>query len=152
MKSIISVKFDSSANPVCAQSSPNEADAQDEYALQVWPLRTEADYFQARNTVDKLALKGEDNLTDAEQDQLEIFSILMEKYEEEHYQVDQLKLSPIEFLELLMRESGMKASDLGRLLGDRTLGYKILKGERNLSKAHIKTLSERFKVDSSAFL
>lgn len=118
----------------------------------VWPIRTREDYLQARNIVDKLAVKGEEELTDAECDQLEIFSILMEKYEEEHNPIDRAALSPIEFLALLIRESGMNASDLGRLLGDRSLGYKILTGERKLSKAHIKILSEYFRVNAGAFL
>ncbi|MDR3554157.1 MAG: hypothetical protein P4L55_05345 [Syntrophobacteraceae bacterium] len=119
---------------------------------QVWPLRTEEHYLEARNIVDKLAIKGEEELTDAECDQLEVFSVLMEKYEEEHYSIGQLNLSPIEFLKILMRESGMSPSDLGRLLGDRSLGHKILAEERNLSKTHIKILSEHFKVDAGAFL
>ena len=63
-----------------------------------------------------------------------------------------LSLSPIEFLKILMRESGMSPSDLGRLLRDRSLGHKILEEKRNLSKTHIRTLSEHFKVDASAFL
>ena len=41
----------------------------------------------------------------------------------------------------------MTASDLGRLLGNRTLGAAILAGRRNLSKAHIKKLAEHFKVE-----
>jgi antitoxin component HigA of HigAB toxin-antitoxin module len=51
-----------------------------------------------------------------------------------------------------MRESGMNASGLGKLLGDRALGYRVLKGERNLSKTHIKILSDYFKVDAGSFI
>lgn len=120
--------------------------------LRVWPIRTREDYLKARDTVDKLAVKGEEELTEAESDQLEIFSVLMEKYEDEHYPIDRPALSPIEFLALLIRESGMSPSDLGRLLGDRSLGHRILTGERKLSKAHIKILSEHFKVNAGAFL
>ena len=46
----------------------------------------------------------------------------------------------------------MSASDLGRLLGNRTLGAALLAGRRNLSKAHIKKLGEHFKVESGLFL
>jgi antitoxin component HigA of HigAB toxin-antitoxin module len=46
----------------------------------------------------------------------------------------------------------MNESDLGRLLGERSLGHKILKGDRQLSKAHIRRLSDYFKVDAGAFL
>lgn len=118
----------------------------------VWPLRTKEQYLHARDIVDKLAVKGEEELTDVECDQLEIFSILIEKYEEEHYAIDSPTLSAIEFLKLLVQESGMSLSDLGRLLGDRSLGYKILNGDRKLSKTHIKLLCEHFRVSANSFL
>lgn len=102
--------------------------------------------------VDRLAVKGEEELSEAESDQSEIFSILIEKYENEHYAIDRPSVTPLEFPALLLKESGMSQSGLDRLLGDRSLGYKILSGERELSKAHIKTLSEHFKVNACAFL
>jgi antitoxin component HigA of HigAB toxin-antitoxin module len=40
----------------------------------------------------------------------------------------------------------MNASDIGRLLGDRSLGPKILNGDRALSKSHIKILAQHFNV------
>jgi HTH-type transcriptional regulator/antitoxin HigA len=118
----------------------------------VWPLRNEDDYLRAVKVVDKLAIKGEDDLTETEQDQLEIFSALIEVYENMHHPMDLPKLSPIEYLKKLLEFSGMNESDLGRLLGERSLGNKILKGERQLSKAHIRTLSDYFRIDASAFL
>jgi len=118
----------------------------------VWPLRSEDDYLRAVEVVDKLAMKGEDNLTEAEQDQLDIFSALIDVYENLHHPMDLPKLPPLEFLKKLLEFSGMNESDLGRVLGERSLGHKILKGERQLSKAHIRRLSEYFKVDAGAFL
>jgi HTH-type transcriptional regulator / antitoxin HigA len=118
----------------------------------VTPLRNETDYINARKIVDKLSIKGEAQLTQIEMDHLEVLSILMEKYEDQHHNIERLNLSPVDFLKLLMTESGMNSSDLGRLLGDRPLGHRILKGERHLSKAHIKILSEYFRVNASAFL
>lgn len=147
-----------SVSPRPAGAIPSDADSPASEAeiatpgSQVWPLRTEADYREARTIVERLAVKGEEALTEVERDQLEIFTILMEKYEEEHHRMDRSPLTAMEFLTILLRESEMTASDLGRLLGDRSLGYKILAGERKLSKAHIKTLSEHFKVDAGAFL
>jgi antitoxin component HigA of HigAB toxin-antitoxin module len=46
----------------------------------------------------------------------------------------------------------MNASDLGRLLGQRELGPKILNGARSLSKRHIRKLSEYFGVTADTFL
>ena len=51
----------------------------------------------------------------------------------------------------LLDVHGLTASDLGRLLGNRTLGSAILRGDRDLSKAHILTLAERFKVSPVLF-
>ena len=46
----------------------------------------------------------------------------------------------------------MTASDLGRLLGNRTLGAAILSGQREMSKNHVKNLADHFKVDPALFL
>ena len=46
----------------------------------------------------------------------------------------------------------MSASDLGRLLGDRSLGPRILNGDRALSKAHIKILANHFNVSPAVLL
>ena len=129
-----------------------EVGVNNECVHSVRPIRTQEDYLWARDVVDRLAIKGEELLSQSELDQLEILSILMEKYEDENYDIKPLDLSPIEFLRILMGESGMSASDLGKLLGDRPLGYRILNGERELSKKHIKILSEHFRVDPGAFL
>lgn len=133
-------------------SSTSSIGIEEECISQVWPLRTESDYRKAQEIVDKLAVKGEENLSDTEKDQLEVFGILMEKYEEDHYSIEPLNLTPIEFLQLLLRENSMSESDLGRLLGDRTLGHKILKGTRRLSRNHVRVLGEYFRVDFRTFL
>jgi antitoxin component HigA of HigAB toxin-antitoxin module len=51
----------------------------------------------------------------------------------------------------MLKEQGMGGSDLGRLLGNRPLGSAILRGERQLSKAHIRILAEHFKVSTDLF-
>ncbi len=52
----------------------------------------------------------------------------------------------------MMKDRAMTASDVGRLLGDRSLGPKILNGDRALSKAHIKILAKHFKVSPAVLL
>ncbi len=46
----------------------------------------------------------------------------------------------------------MNASDLGRLLGERSLGSKILSGASQISKAHAIKLAERFSMSVGAFI
>jgi HTH-type transcriptional regulator / antitoxin HigA len=121
-------------------------------ALAVWPLRTEEDYRKAVAKVDSLVTKGEESLTVTECAQLEIFTTLIEAYENTYHPIDVRELTPVELLKKLMDESGMTQSDLGRMLGDRSLGYRILSGQRKLSKKHVKLLSDYFKIDPGVFL
>jgi antitoxin component HigA of HigAB toxin-antitoxin module len=61
-------------------------------------------------------------------------------------------LDSIAVLRYLMQDRGMSASDLRRLLGDRSLGPKILSGDRAPSKAHIKILARHFNVGPAVFM
>ncbi len=72
-------------------------------------------------------------------------------YESQVYPI-QVDHDPIENLKFLLEANEMTASDLGRLLGDRSLGSRILNRQRSLSKAHIKTISQRFRVSPAAFI
>ena len=60
----------------------------------------------------------------------------------------------VEALKVLLEANGMSAADLSNLLGDRSrsLGTRLLSGERELSKAHIRTLCERFAVSADLFV
>lgn len=91
------------------------------------------------------------DLTEGQKDYLDTLAVLFEAYEKEHPPFEDKPISGVEMLKFLMEQHGMNASDLGRLLGDRALGGRILKGERSLSKAHIRTLCERFKVKPDLF-
>ena len=78
---------------------------------------------------------------------------LVGRYDEEHYEADLAQLPPLASLQYLMEHQGMNGSQLGLLLGNnRSLEGKILRGERQLSKAHIRTLAEKFKVNPALFL
>lgn len=119
--------------------------------LAVWPIRTEADYERALAVVDKLAVKGEGNLTETERDRLDIFTALVEAHDERRDIFGDAKLAPGDVLRFLLDQHGMTASDLGRLLGARTLGSKLLRGEREPSKTHIKTLCRHFSLPADVF-
>ncbi len=113
------------------------------------PIRTRGDYNRVMHIIEMLA--GRTNLNTDQEAYLESLSILVEAYEKEHFEIEP-KSTPLETLKFLLKQNGLNGSDLGRILGQRQVGSKILRGERNLSKAHIKTLAEHFSVDSSLFL
>ena len=105
---------------------------------------------EAQKVINKLAILP--RLTRGQADYLEVLTVLVEKYEDEHYVINIDQLGPIELLKHLLDENGMTGSDLGRLLGHRELGAKILSKKQSLSKRHIKILAEQFKVDAGLFL
>lgn len=63
------------------------------------------------------------------------------------------KIKGLDVLKHLMNEQGMNGADLSRLLGgSRNLGAMILRGDRNLTLAHIRKLAARFKVSPELFV
>jgi antitoxin component HigA of HigAB toxin-antitoxin module len=83
---------------------------------------------------------------------LDTLTILIERYEDDTEGMLPSGIAALSVLRYLMNDRGMSASDVGRLLGDRSLGPKILNGERALSKAHIKTLAKHFNVSPAVLL
>jgi HTH-type transcriptional regulator/antitoxin HigA len=114
------------------------------------PIRGRDDFEHAQHVADRLA--GRDDLTPDQRDYLESLAMLMEKYEDRHEPFVTDELDPIDTLKYLMEGRGMSESDLGRLLGERSLGNALLNGRRDLSKAHIQRLCAYFSVGPALFL
>ena len=58
-----------------------------------------------------------------------------------------------EILQHLLDEHDLRAADLSRILGaSRNLGAMILRGDRNLTLAHVRKLGDHFKVSPGLFL
>lgn len=113
------------------------------------PIHDDLDLANATEVIDRLAGFA---LTPDQEDYLEAVATFVEAYEAERFRLDESRLTPLDALKALLAEHAMSASDLGRLLGNRTVGTAILSGRRALSKAHIKKLAERFKVEPGLFL
>ncbi len=113
------------------------------------PLHDNVDYRNALAVLDAMA--GFEMNAD-QRDYFEAIATFVEKYETEHHAIDEAKMTPVELLRSLMDEHEMTESDLGRLLGDRSLGHRILTGQRELSKAHIRALARHFSLNPAALL
>lgn len=84
------------------------------------------------------------------QDEIELLTLLIEKYDEEHNSFQDL--NPVELLKALMKENQMKAVDLARLLQvSEGLVSEMLKYKKGFSKETIRVLAETFKVSQEAF-
>lgn len=114
------------------------------------PIQDQADYDNAIEAV--AALIAVPRPTRPQRDYLETLTILVEAYEKKHHAINTSKVRGLDAMKFLLDENDMTGSDLGRLLGKRQIGWAILNGKRELSKAHIRKLADRFKVDPGLFL
>ena len=112
-------------------------------------IHDEIDYQNTIEVIDELV--GHE-LADEQELYLDTLSTLVEAYENEHHAIRIRGIPAVEALTFLMEEHGMIAADLGKLLGERTLGSKILRGERNYGLKYAKTLAKKFGVDVSLFI
>jgi HTH-type transcriptional regulator/antitoxin HigA len=112
------------------------------------PLHDEVDYDNALEVAE--ALVGSVGLSEDQADYLDVLTDIIQKYESRRHAVGG-RSTPLDTLKRMLKEQGMGGSDLGRLLGNRPLGSAILRGERQLSKTHIRILAGHFKVSTDLF-
>jgi len=112
------------------------------------PIHDSVDYA---NTLEIVMAMAGHKLSPDQDDYLEILSEMILHYDREHEQ-PRKRGTPHQRLQYLVKEAGLSASDLGRLLGNRGMGSVFLTGKRGLSKANILKLAEHFKVRADYFL
>jgi HTH-type transcriptional regulator / antitoxin HigA len=121
------------------------------------PIHTQVSYDQASEILMNLVGRADDGLTPGESDYADVLSRLVRDYDEQHSSLLRQKIagrksSPIAVLKYLMEEHGMNTITLGKLVGGSGQASMILSGKRELSKANIRTLAERFKVSPALFI
>lgn len=113
-------------------------------------IRDEADYDAVIELLDKVLARPK--LTKGQTEFFETWSVLVAAYEAERFAVESEGDTGLDLLKRLLAEHEMTASELGELLGNRSLGSKVLRGERELSKTHLRILGKQFKVEPGLFL
>ena len=118
------------------------------------PIHDRAGYENALELIEAMA-GFEAEFTEDQNDYFSVIADFVGSYEDSNPRSrrDSNPQPPLERLLHLLDENGMSAADLSRLLGvDRTLGAKILRGERNLTVVHLRVLADRFKVSPALFI
>ena len=116
--------------------------------LQYKVIKTNAQYKKYCDAIEALVDSG--RKTKAIQDEIELLTLLIEKYDADRNTFDDA--DPIELLKSLMKDHKMKAVDLANLLDvSEGLVSDILNYKKGLSKETIRILSERFKLSQEAF-
>jgi HTH-type transcriptional regulator / antitoxin HigA len=96
-------------------------------------IRTEEENEEMLAAVWELMKKGEDNLSAEELALLELMSVLVERFEEEHYPIPDSP--PHRILQHLMESRSTKQADLVPILGGRGRVSELVNGKRAISKA-----------------
>ncbi|MBI5771974.1 MAG: transcriptional regulator [Verrucomicrobia bacterium] len=104
------------------------------------------------NTVEVVDALAGHKLNRDQDDYLLLLSAMIERYE-----ADTLPKRPraagIDLLRYLLEENDLGGDDLAKILAvDRSVAFRILKGERQLTTSHIKALRERFGVPADMFV
>ncbi len=104
-------------------------------------LKTEKDYNQALKRLEEIfhAQAGT-----KEGDEAELLTILIEKYEEEHFPIE--APDPVEAIKFRMEQMGMTNKDLAEVLGYKSRVSEVLNRKRKLTLRMIKRLHEKLKI------
>ena len=111
-------------------------------------LKTEKEYESALEIVSELMDASPGS---PEEDSLDIWSLLVEKYEDEHYPID--PPDPIEAIKFRMDQMGWRQKDLARFFpGDKTKVSDVLHRRRALSLKMIRALNQHLGIPTDVLV
>ncbi len=116
------------------------------------PIRDDDQLRKAHKVIDELTKIPENKLSRDQSDYLEVLGRLTHAFEERAISPVLDGVTGLDVLNHLMDANELTASALGRLLGHRELGSKILRGEREISKSHAAALGRHFGIPPETFL
>jgi HTH-type transcriptional regulator / antitoxin HigA len=119
------------------------------HRLPLKPIKDDVHHEQAVEIVRELMGR---KLDIGASDYLDTLILLVNKYEDEHHTPMGGDLSPQDALRAIMSANGITQARMGKIIGSESAVSMFLKGDRGLSKSHIKALVERFRVDAALFL
>lgn len=115
----------------------------------VRPIKNEQQYEETLMRVYTLLQK--DLKPDSkDSDELEILSILVKEYENEHYPIAQP--NPLEAIRFRLDQMNMSEADLSEILGARSRKSEILSGKRKLSLSMIRKLKEKLNIPAEVLI
>lgn len=109
--------------------------------MRIKPLKTEEDYNLALERLEEIFHAP---INSPEGDEAEVLSILIEKFEDEHYPIE--APNPLEAIMFRMEQMDMKKKDLAEVIGYKSRVSEILSGKRKLNLNMIRRLHEKLKI------
>ena len=115
--------------------------------MNIQPIKTELDYEKALERLEKIFDAKKET---KEGDELEILSILIEKFEKEKYPIEMP--DPIEAIKFRMEQLGMKQKDLAEIVGFKSRVSEILNRKRKLTIEMIRNLSQKLNIPTEVLI
>ena len=97
------------------------------------------------------SLTHNSDLTPEEEQIVELLITLIEKFEAEHYPLNNLS-TPLSRLTFLMEENQLHQADLIEVFEAKDIVSEVLSGKRQISKSHALKLGEFFSLNPALFL
>ena len=117
------------------------------YLKYLRPIRTKREHKAALLVVERLFDAKPGTI---EGRLVEILSLLIEKYEEDHFPIE--APTPIEAIKFRMEQMGWTNKDLARILGGRNRVSEILNRKRDLSLRMIRMLNKKMGVPAESLI
>ena len=115
--------------------------------MKILPIRNEKDYQKALDRLEDIfdAKKGTE-----EGDELEILSILIDRYENENFPIGMP--DPIEAIKFRMEQMGMNQKDLAEVVGFKSRVSEILNKKRKLTLSMIRKLNTNLHIPTEVLV
>ena len=101
------------------------------------PIKTEKEYDQALQEIDRLI---DAKAGSPEHDRLEVLSILVQAYEENHHPIFTGDIEPADILRFWLDQNNLSPGDLEPYIGNRAKVAEIMSGKRSLTLTMIRKL------------
>jgi HTH-type transcriptional regulator / antitoxin HigA len=115
--------------------------------MEIRPIRSLNDY---NNALERLELIFDAKLGTTEGDELEILTILIDKYEKENFPID--LPDPIEAVKFRMQQLNMKQKDLAETIGFKSRVSEVLNKKRKLTLDMIRKLHEELNIPTNILI
>jgi HTH-type transcriptional regulator / antitoxin HigA len=113
-------------------------------------IRNEAEYDAAVDEIDEL-LDAQPTPGTPQHERLELLSVLVEAYDDEHYRMGNAA-TPQDVLDFLLGQRGLTRADLTPILGTRSRVSEFFAGKRRLSIGQVQKLRREFNVPADLLI
>jgi len=110
-------------------------------------IRNDAELAEYTQALFNLTAKADP--TREEEEAIDLMTVLVERYEQDHYPVPEAE--PADVLRYLLERNGLSQRDVVPELGSESTVSLVLSGKRKLNRDHIARLSRRFNVSPAVF-